>query len=315
MNENCFLHLRSLSLADVVNSTVTAHLRERFATLESLYLKTSVFENTVIWTLNSKCRKLHVEAKNSSKQNSSTLLYLDLPPSLQSLTLRNYVNSLKMLADIDSFSRDNLKHLDISFNESIKRNLSLILCHYFPSLRTLILRACKLVSQDLSSLAQANVEGRLPKLRHLDISSNRLHTNEFADSTFHHSCEWNQLMSLNIMNTGISPEELNRKVQSGCLSSLQELRISDYPRQAVTVIYPHLQILGVNKPDETVLSNIADAVEEGKVPSLHSVCINQVEQPLHTVSVFHRLTARNISCHKYTNLVESKCVCQQKTFA
>ena len=47
--------------------------------------------------------------------------------------------------------------------------LSILLCHSFPSLDTLILSDCAVNSDDLSSLAQATVKLRLPQLRHLDI--------------------------------------------------------------------------------------------------------------------------------------------------
>ena len=69
---------------------------------------------------------------------------------------------------------------------------------------------------DVQSLARANVEGKLPQLRHLDIYGNDV---EISD-LFTHSAQLNQLKTLgtadgNILN--IEPE---------FLTSLEELRVS-----------------------------------------------------------------------------------------
>ena len=130
-------------------------------------------------------------------------------------------------------------------------------------------------------MAQANAEGRLPKLTHLDISRNRLASTESVNSLFAFSCKWNQLLSLNIMNTTFSEDELHRRVQSGCVSSLQELRISDYPLQSVDTVWPHLQVLGIYNPSEVMLSNIAHSMKEGKFPALRSVCLELLSVPIH----------------------------------
>ena len=306
MKDNLFPNLLSLSLAGVINSFALAHLRARFPTLESMYLRTPNITNAINWTLYSNLKHLHLVEPYPDGQRSISQQCLPRFPI--SLTLNSCVNDLEILAN--SLSRDNIKHLDISFNKRIGGTLSVMLYGNFPSLRTLILHDCALKTRDLSSLAQASVSGRLQKLRHLNISNNRPRTN----SLFHHSCKWNQLLSLNIMRTGFSPDMLSRKFQSGCLSSLQELRISGYPLEPVAVIYPHLQILGIDRTYQVeidlLLSNIEDAVVKGKFPSLHSVCMNPENSPPH--SSYHRLSTRNVTCHKYTNLVESKCVCQQR---
>ena len=65
-----------------------------------------------------------------------------------------------------------LSKLDVSHSSGITGNLSVILCHSLPSLNSLILSNCGLNSQDLCSMAQASVEGRVPELKHLDISEN-----------------------------------------------------------------------------------------------------------------------------------------------
>ena len=42
----------------------------------------------------------------------------------------------------------------------------------FPSLTNLLLSGCLLGPQDFSNLAQASVNGKLPELKHLDVSHN-----------------------------------------------------------------------------------------------------------------------------------------------
>ena len=65
-----------------------------------------------------------------------------------------------------------LTELDLSHSFGLTGNLSVLFTHSFPTLNTLILSYCGLNSNDLQSLARANVEGKLPQLRHLDISYN-----------------------------------------------------------------------------------------------------------------------------------------------
>ena len=62
--------------------------------------------------------------------------------------------------------------LDMSYNLTIEGSLSALMCHYFPHLQILVLRCCNLNINDLLSLAEASSHGRLPELRHLDMSQN-----------------------------------------------------------------------------------------------------------------------------------------------
>ena len=98
---------------------------------------------------------------------------LDLPV-LQSLEIHRFIRSMEMLY---MFSRTpiltQLHKLDISHSSGVTGVLSILLCHSFPSLSTLILSDCGLNSCDLSSLTHANNRGRLPKLKHLDVSQNK----------------------------------------------------------------------------------------------------------------------------------------------
>ena len=78
--------------------------------------------------------------------------------SLEAVALANVENKLP-----------NLCVLDFS-NTFVGGYLNILLDGIFPSLTTLILSGCHLNTQDFSSLARANVEGKLPELKHLDIS-------------------------------------------------------------------------------------------------------------------------------------------------
>ena len=98
---------------------------------------------------------------------------LDIP-ALQSLTMHRFIRSMEMLY---MFTRTpvltRLHKLDISHSSGVTGVLSILLCHSFPVLETLILIDCWLNSDDLRGLAQANKKGRLRKLKHLDISQNQ----------------------------------------------------------------------------------------------------------------------------------------------
>ena len=51
-------------------------------------------------------------------------------------------------------------------------SLSLLFTHGFLTLETLILKSCRLNSDDLQSLIQTKIQGKLPVLENLDISDN-----------------------------------------------------------------------------------------------------------------------------------------------
>ena len=96
-------------------------------------------------------------------------------PRLESLTLEGFVNSE---SDLDLLSEKvrhwRLKKLDITRSAGVTGNLSTLLRHSLPSLKTLIVKHCELDSEDLRGLARANAQGYLPELELLDISENGL---------------------------------------------------------------------------------------------------------------------------------------------
>ena len=142
----------------------------------------------------------------------------------------------KFRASIEQWT---LQVLDISRCSGIEGNLSCLLIETFPCLCTLRLSSCCLNSQDLSSLSSASVDGRLPELKHLDVSRN-LACAGHLESLFDWGCRWNDLRTLDISQSFIRKESprraslsedievICRKVETGCLDSLEELGFTAY---------------------------------------------------------------------------------------
>ena len=161
-----------------------------------------------------------------------------------------------------------LTELDLSSSFGLTDSLSVLFSHSFPTLNTLILNSCDLNANDLQSLARANVEGKLPQLRHLDISDNN---NVKICDLFTHSAQWNQLKTLETSDKNI----LN--VEPKCLTSLKKLilrswclRLSEL--QSVTRQWLRLEVIGVDS--ENTACCVADGVERGMFPSLTTVRCN-----------------------------------------
>ena len=180
--------------------------------------------------------------------------------------------------------------LDISHSSGITGNLSVLLCHSFPSLNSLVLSDCGLNSQGLCSLAQANVEGRLPQLIHLDISENRACELAYL---FHDNCKWETLFSLYIVDTGQTPQQLlvASKIASGCLQSLQQLRTAGLTVEnlldKITIPLKHLQRLEVAvkcvQDTGKILQYISTVVDKNLLPALNTVVFNLRIIPLSDV--------------------------------
>ena len=168
--------------------------------------------------------------------------------------------------DVQSLARANvegklpqLRHLDISGNEDVI--IIDLFTHSFPRLNTLILSWCDLNSNDVQSLARANVEGKLPQLRHLDISYN---DNKISD-LFTHSAQWNQLTSLKGARDLTIPN-----VEHDLLTSLEELHVSECPHEnhlpPITRCWSGLKTIELYCGK--CLLCIADSVERGMFPDL-----------------------------------------------
>ena len=124
-------------------------------------------------------------------------------PHLGKLTLRRVLDDQQELKDLMTIiSRLNLVKLDISHStkgmktmRSISGGLCALLHYDFPTLQVLILSDCGLSPDDLSSLAQASAEGRLPELKHLDISKNDSVSGNLGE-LFSFNCNWDKLQHL-----------------------------------------------------------------------------------------------------------------------
>ena len=117
-------------------------------------------------------RKRSVSVDLESHDPSQLLLPL-LPTSLPSLLISSAkINSLKVITQANREHKlSSLCVLNIK-GTSVAARLQVLLTWTYPSLTTLILSDCGLKEQDLASLASASVEGKLPQLKHLDISWN-----------------------------------------------------------------------------------------------------------------------------------------------
>ena len=108
------------------------------------------------------------------------LLFQQGLPTLNTLVVQSYLvkhndpHTLYPQAWGSSKFLSELTTLDISLNPSIKGSLSTLMCHYLSHLQILILRYCQLNAYDMQSLGEASNEGRLPELRHLDITRNNI---------------------------------------------------------------------------------------------------------------------------------------------
>ena len=103
-------------------------------------------------------------------------------PDLHILVLRKCALRLEDMSSLSQASSEGklreLRHLDLSKNVigNDTKGLSRLLTEVkrFPSLINMMLCDCHLQLQDLDCLRQAKLDGKLPRIRHLDISLNGL---------------------------------------------------------------------------------------------------------------------------------------------
>ena len=200
------------------------------------------------------------------------------PRSMPGISSLSLINSVDCVADLSQkVAKWNICELDISHCLGVTGNLSCLLHTCSTSLNSLILHDCGLNSQDLKSLAQANVEGKLPELRHLDVSENQGY--DFRD-LFAHGSEWHKLVSLSIsLKDCRSGKWLAEKVESGCLRCLKKLRLwIFYPcsMSIVDVIWSHLEhfevfLLNYDCNAQPIMARVSNAPEEGCLPALRTM--------------------------------------------
>ena len=150
----------------------------------------------------------------------------------------------------------NLQKFDIS-KCIVNGNLSALLRHHLAFLHSLVLRDCRLTSEDLDHLQRANTLDRLPQLRHLDLSNNSKFIGNLV-VIFSASSHWNQLLGLGFRQDLICEnshcldrfstdvDSLCIQVASGRLQTLEELSFityrEDYFREGTSARWSHLKI-------------------------------------------------------------------------
>ena len=212
----------------------------------------------------------------SQAETATESLFLDQLSKLQIL----YTHNCILRNNVEIKMNTSLSEIGISSSEDAKGNLSALTIHSFQLLRTLILSDFWLSSQNLSSLAQAKARGKLPLLKHLDISKNKLSLSDFV-CLFNESCTWNELVSLDIRNAFKNVQDdtvidyMNELVSRGYLSSLKKLGINHFLHRNKRWCLEKLVLLFC-KSD--ALCNITDGVRCGYLPELRTLCIENFSE-------------------------------------
>ena len=249
-------------------------------------------------------RTLCISCQNWKQRGSIEWFDSSHVPHLEQLTLRRLLHDPKELNDLmTAISSLNLVKLDISHSTkttgvirfgrkskstksvcSISGGLCGLLHHNFPSPQALVLSDCDLIADDLSSLAQASAEARLPELKRLDISENESVSGNLND-LFSFNCNWDKLQHLSFgsrdeKNKGrTSMQSLFIRKQKGSLGSLQELEIHSDPALEfdlrTKVPWCSLKILQLRNPGYEIatLVPVAKIVEQGLQPGLQAIYI------------------------------------------
>ena len=211
---------------------------------------------------------------------------------LETLRLRGFIFHPQDLGVLSKkLTHIQLCKLSLTYNSCFTGHLSTLLSHIFPRLKILKLKSCQLNSEDMVGLYQANFEGKLPKIEHLDISEN---DDINIGHLFTDSVQWNQLITLGISDHTI----LN--YESEHLNSLQELHLL-FPRNLtpVTRQWSHLKDIQFHG---RALHNIVDGVERGMFPALKTMRLKKrvnFKDPDQLLFVF-KLYKANIFVQKIT---------------
>ena len=206
--------------------------------------------------------KLHISRRPKNRERLDKLLDGFDPHKtlkLETLALQHFTISAEELEVLsEKLTAIRLTELDLFWSFGFTGNLSALFTHSFTTLNTLILSYCKLNANDTQSLARATVEGKLPRLRHLNISGNWFERNDL----FTHSAQWNQLTTLTTSDKNV----LN--VEPKCLTSLEKLNLWAWgkPDQSITREWSCLKVIEAGGKGPA--GCIADGVERGMFPSL-----------------------------------------------
>ena len=160
-----------------------------------------------------------------------------------------------------------LSRLDLS-HCNLSSNLPYLLQRRLCLLESLILSNCNLQQVDFQCLAEASVYGKLKKLRHLDVSYSHA---SFLAHLFSQEYKWQNITNMNVEfiqdQNGESFSYLKKKVQAGCLKSLQELTFSfrhtlEFTRSDDTP-WRQLHTMGISAELPHRRSDILSSIAEG----------------------------------------------------
>ena len=224
----------------------------------------------------------------------------------------------------ESLRRHKICKLDLSRTTALSGTVELLLVNPFPRLEHLNLRHCRLRITDLTSLARACNEGKIPQIKHLDISDNWIPDQcSGLNAFFENKCTWNQLLSLNFRGTLTVNDELNDFVASGCLSSLHELSAIKLNNWAITTNWQNLQKLCVHGCDKDALKTVFDALKRGFLPALNILCVQHPfsYREFLQIDTVRYLLESNINVHEARpGTIEypfqtATCVCQYEIYS
>ena len=241
--------------------------------------------------------------------------YLVRFPNLEPLVLRHCSIDDRTLSN-SMILPMNLCELVIQSCRNISRHLRVLLQGSAFPLKILVLNDFQLKMLDLLALAQASTEGRLPKLRYLDLSDNNL-TDCKLKRLFEKSCTSEKLLSLHVR--GIIDDSdfigfTNRVPNDSLMYSLQELGIDSF--RNLNVKWPYLGKLCLVYCTESGLQCISEAIDQGFLPALHTICAKKYT--IYNASLLYILMERNINFHKafppFGQSLESiRCHCRIRT--
>ena len=256
---------------------------------------------------------LAIQVREFGDRLSVVDLKLENLELLESLALHNFIDgkdNLYCLGQKVSNSVPRMRYLDISQSKGITGMLSGFLGNNFRSLETLFLSNCELNSQDLSSLAKANVEGRLPELNHLDVSHNGNVHKGNEDGGLKHlfsgSCEWNGLIFFNITGTRDRPnfyESFSEIVGSDRLQSLEEFSFPIDYFLGIGYCMKNIRTLHILVHNEKRINVISKEIKDGLLPFLQAVCVRfaggspGTKTKLFQIDGVRKVTELNVSCH------------------
>ena len=224
---------------------------------------------------------------------------------LAELTLHRFICSAEYI-HFGATKYISLQKLNLSHSLGISGNLDKMLSEKFPSLNSLILSDCGLNSQNLYSLAQASVQGRLPQLRHINISRNSQLVGQL-ECLFKFGQHWRHLHSLDTQQDILSDGDFQLLVDNIQSGSIRNLNIS---AQRVDSLqkgsWPDLNYLHVHCPLDLsihvgILESVLEAAKQQLTPNLSKVKLSPMYVSTSTRYVYLDPTKTNDLLSPYLN--------------